>query len=77
MPRRKKETQVPIGKKIRRARLAKKITYDILANETGFSIEYLKEIETGKVTPPVERFFRSQGRSKSTPEHCCGKMNPE
>ena len=53
MPRRKKETQVPIGKKIRRARLAKKITYDILANETGFSIEYLKEIETGKVTPPV------------------------
>lgn len=53
MPTRKKATPVPIGRKIKKARLAKKITYDRLANETGFTIEYLKEIETGKVTPPV------------------------
>jgi quercetin dioxygenase-like cupin family protein len=53
MPARKKAVPVPIGKKIKKARLAKKIAYDRLANETGFTIEYLKEIETGKVTPPV------------------------
>jgi len=43
----------PVGKKIKKARLGKKISFDQLANETGFSIEYLKEIEAGKKTPPV------------------------
>jgi len=43
----------PVGKKIKKARLGKKISFDQLANETGFSIDYLKEIEAGKKTPPV------------------------
>jgi len=53
MPRKKKETIVPIGKKIKAVRTEKKISYENLANETGFSIDFLKEIETGKRTPPV------------------------
>lgn len=51
MPRKKKEES--IGKKIRQARLAKKFTLDHIANETGFSIDYLKEVESGKATPSV------------------------
>ena len=53
MPRKKAQTLVPVGKKIKKARLGKKISFDQLANETGFSIDYLKEIEAGKKTPPV------------------------
>jgi quercetin dioxygenase-like cupin family protein len=53
MPPKKKETIVPIGKKIKKVRTQKKISFDNLANETGFSIEFLKEIESGKRTPPV------------------------
>lgn len=49
----KKETIVPVGKKIKKARMAKKISLDILANETGYAIDYLKEIEDGKKTPHV------------------------
>jgi len=43
----------PVGKKFKKASLGKKISFDQLANETGFSIDYLKEIEAGKKTPPV------------------------
>lgn len=53
MPRKKAGTLVPIGKKIKKARLAKKISFDALANDTGFSIDYLKKVEAGKLTPPV------------------------
>ncbi len=53
MPRKKAGAPVPFGKKIKKARLDKKITFDNLANETGFSIDYLKNIEAGKVIPPV------------------------
>ena len=53
MPTKKKDTKQPIGKKIKKARTSKKLTYDMLANETGFSIEYIKKIESGKETPPV------------------------
>jgi quercetin dioxygenase-like cupin family protein len=53
MPKGKKDTKLSIGKKIKKARTSKKLTYDLLANETGFSIDYLKEIESGKETPPV------------------------
>lgn len=52
MPR-KKTAPVPVGKKIKKARTGKKFTLDRVANETGFSIDYLKEIETGKAMPPV------------------------
>ncbi|MBT8341792.1 MAG: helix-turn-helix transcriptional regulator [Desulfatitalea sp.] len=43
----------PVGKNIKKARIDKKMTYDALANETGFSVDFLKKVESGKVTPPV------------------------
>ncbi len=52
MPR-KKKTPVPVGQKIKKARTGKKLTLDQVANETGFSIDYLKKIEAGKAMPPV------------------------
>ena len=53
MPRKKKTPPVPVGKKIKKARTAKKISLDHVANETGFSTQYIKELETGKAMPPV------------------------
>jgi len=53
MARKKAATLVPIGKKIRKIRLEKKISLDGVANETGCSIDYLKKLESGKETPPV------------------------
>ena len=53
MPRKKKAAPVPIGKKIKQARTSKKFSFDRVANETGFSIEYLKSVESGKSIPPV------------------------
>ncbi len=53
MPRQKSSKRAPIGKKIKRARTGKKVTFNNLANETGFSIDYLKDVEAGKVIPPV------------------------
>ncbi len=50
---RKKASFVPVGKKIKQARLDKKMTFDTLANETGFPIDFLKKVEAGKTTPPV------------------------
>jgi len=53
MAKKKTDQQMSIGKKIKKARTAKKLAHEQLANETGFSVEYLKEIEAGKTTPPV------------------------
>ena len=53
MPRKKKAPPAPIGKKIKTARTSKKFSLDRVANETGFSIDYLKEVESGKSIPPV------------------------
>lgn len=53
MPIKKKKKRVTVGQKIKKARTDKKLKLDQLANETGFSIEYLKEIESGKAIPPV------------------------
>lgn len=53
MARKKTVASAPIGKKIKKARTAKKFTLDRVANETGFSIEYLKQIEAGQAIPPV------------------------
>jgi quercetin dioxygenase-like cupin family protein len=53
MPRKKKAPPVPVGTKIKKARTSKKFTLERVANETGFSIDYLKEVEAGKVMPPV------------------------
>ncbi len=49
----KSDVMQPVGKKIRKARLGKKLTLDNLANETGFSVDYIKQIESGKKIPPV------------------------
>ena len=53
MPRQKKAVPVPVGKKIKKARTSKKFTLDRVANETGFSVDYLKKVEAGKAIPPV------------------------
>jgi len=51
MPRGK--TTTPIGKRIKAHRTRKKLTLDQLANDTGYSTDYLKQIESGKEIPPV------------------------
>jgi len=53
MPRKKKETIAPVGKKIKKARIEKKISLEGIANETGYSIDYLKKVEAGRAIPPV------------------------
>jgi len=53
MPRKKKAPPLAVGKKIKTARTAKKFSLDHVANETGFSTQYIKEIEAGKAMPPV------------------------
>lgn len=49
----KKSVLEPVGKRIKKARTQKKMPFERLANETGFSVEYLKKIEAGKEIPPV------------------------
>jgi hypothetical protein len=63
MPRKKKAPPEPVGKKIKKARTAKKFSLDHVANETGFSIDYIKELEAGK-------------RWKLTPGPCSRNRNP-
>jgi len=53
MPKRKDAKPLPVGDKIKKVRRKKKITLNRVANDTGCSIDYLKQIEAGKVTPPV------------------------
>lgn len=53
MPRKAKSGDTPIGQRIKAARLKKAISLDEIANETGFSIDDLKKIESGKKIPPV------------------------
>lgn len=49
----KRSTPQPVGKRIKKVREDKNITLDRMANETGYAIDYLKKIESGKVIPPV------------------------
>ena len=53
MPTPKKQAVTPIGKKIKKVRTEKKVTYENLANETGFAVDFLKDIEAGRQIPPV------------------------
>jgi quercetin dioxygenase-like cupin family protein len=53
MPRKKAGAHVPVGKRIRKIRLKKKISLDRIANETGCAIDSLKKIESGAEIPPV------------------------
>ncbi|MCG8635651.1 MAG: cupin domain-containing protein [Desulfobacterales bacterium] len=49
----KKKEITPIGKRIRRARLDKKMSLDTMANETGLSKDFIKKIEGGEKRPSV------------------------
>jgi mannose-6-phosphate isomerase-like protein (cupin superfamily) len=53
MPVKKASKRESIGKKIKRVRADKNVTLERIANETGFSVDYLKEIESGHSIPPV------------------------
>lgn len=53
MPRKKTVSIDPIGRKIKKIRLDKKISLDRVANETGCAIDYLKQVESGTKIPPV------------------------
>jgi quercetin dioxygenase-like cupin family protein len=53
MARKKAGTIELVGKQIKKVREQKKLTLDWMANETGYSIDYLKKIEAGKEIPPV------------------------
>ncbi len=49
----KKKEITPIGTRIRRARLAKKMSLDTMANETGLAKAVIKKIEGGEKRPSV------------------------
>jgi len=49
----KRKKREPVGAKIKKARTQKNYTLAQVANETGFSVDYLKEVEAGKAIPPV------------------------
>ncbi|MCP4022069.1 MAG: helix-turn-helix domain-containing protein [Desulfobacteraceae bacterium] len=49
----KKDGVTPTGKKIRKARLEKKMSLETMANETGLSKERIKKIEGGEQIPSV------------------------
>lgn len=53
MPKPKAPQRVPIGGKIKKVRMEKNVPLERVANETGFSTAYLKEVEAGKAIPPV------------------------
>lgn len=53
MARKKKSAIQPVGKRIKKVREEKKLSLDWMANETGYAIDYLKKIESGKAIPPV------------------------
>jgi len=43
----------PVSRKIKNARLQKDLSLERVANETGFAVRYLKDIEDGRIAPPV------------------------
>ncbi len=49
----KKVDEKSFGAKMKQLRQLRKLTFETLANKTGLSNRYLKEIEEGKVIPPV------------------------
>ncbi len=53
MAQKKKKAPTPVGKKIKQVRTKKKMTLDQVANDTGCSIDYLKQVESGREMPPV------------------------
>lgn len=53
MATKKTTAPTPVGKKIKKVRTRKKMTLNQVANDTGCSIAYLKQVESGKEMPPV------------------------
>jgi transcriptional regulator with XRE-family HTH domain len=53
MARSKPKAPTPVGKKIKKVRTQKKMTLNQVANDTGCSIDYLKQVERGEEMPPV------------------------
>jgi len=53
MPRKKKSDSPPLGERIKKARQAKKFSLNHVANHTGCSVDYLKDVESGISMPPV------------------------
>jgi quercetin dioxygenase-like cupin family protein len=53
MPVKKASKNEPIGKKIKRVRADKSVPLERIANETGFSVDYLRQVESGQAIPPV------------------------
>ncbi len=49
----KKIDEKSFGAKMKQLRLVRKVSFEQLANKTGFSQRYLKEIEEGVAIPPV------------------------
>jgi quercetin dioxygenase-like cupin family protein len=48
-----KDELQPIGEKIRQVRLEKKVDFEVIANATGLSVDFLKNVESGEQMPPV------------------------
>lgn len=53
MTQKKKDELAPIGIKIKQIRLAKKLSPEFVANETGLSLAFLEAVESGEKRPPV------------------------
>ncbi len=53
MPRKNSDEIISVGEKIKKARMNKAVSLDFVANETGFSTEYLERLESGNTMPPV------------------------
>ena len=56
MARSKKEK--PIGRRLKDIRATKGLSIDYLANETGFSKDYISGVEKGAIMPPVATILR-------------------
>jgi len=53
MPKRNENESVSVGGKIKKARIQKGVPLSFVANETGFSTEYLEKVESDETMPPV------------------------
>ena len=53
MPRKKAKGFAAVGQRIKKARLDQKLSLEMVANETGNSVDFLKEVEAGRLMPPV------------------------
>ena len=49
----KKKRHLPLGERIQRLRRDSGLSLKAVANETGFSEDFLKEVEAGDSMPPV------------------------